>query len=229
MTSDNFIYPNEKLKLWNGRQCNWDYTRPVEQEHVKELINIACSAPSKNNINFIEIQVFENSLDTQKVITEKAKGAEGETIKTSTEAPLTFFMGLRKSPKKWMEKYYPKDYLEMLNRSQGNDSSFYAEYNKFCYMTGAFIAGALSKKANDFGYKTGINCCFIPKTKLFNSESSVFLSVGIGHPFYQKHALRGLPNHVKDRGQGPYRKKYHPVFSHIKDNVLVTSTNGTPL
>ena len=41
-----------------------------------------------------------------------------------------------------MEKYYPKDYLGMLNRSQGNDSSFYAEYNKFCYMTGAFIDSA---------------------------------------------------------------------------------------
>lgn len=218
---ESFQYPNKKLEYWNGCQRNWDYDQPVKQEHVKELIDIALSAPSKNNLNLLEIQVFENSLETQKNISETARGSETESIKSSTEAPLTFFFGYRRNQKQWLKAESLHDYQEMLLRAHGEDEIFYKECMRHADMAASVIVGALSIKAIEFGYKTGINCCFMDGATLHNSESIVFLSVGIGNPLHEDHLLRGLSNTEGERGQGPYRKKHQPIIKHIKDNLLV--------
>lgn len=223
-----FQYPSKDLEYWNGCQRNWDYSRPVEPDHVQRLIDIALSAPSKNNLNLLEIQVFENSLETQKNITEKARGTLNSAIKTSTEAPLTFFIGARGEQAQWLKKENPHDFLEMISRSNGINENFYKECTKHCYMAAALIAGAISIKAIEFGYKTGINCCFMQDTKLYNSENPVFLSVGIGHPFHSDHALRRYPNnmspnHITGNLQGQNRTKYKTKFTHIKNNINVTN------
>lgn len=237
-----FQYPSKDLEYWNGCQRNWDYSRPVEPDHVRRLIDIALSAPSKNNLNLLEIQVFENSLETQKNITEKAKGSENEAIKTSTEAPLTFFFGYRKNQATWLKEESQHDFLEMMSRANGVNEKFYWECMRHADMAASIIVGAVSIKAVEFGYKTGINCCFMqnPPTLLYNSEYPVFLSVGIGHPLHEDHSLRRYPNHlteeqletaIKHNGahlppgtlQGPYRTKYKTKFTHIKNNVVITS------
>lgn len=235
-----FEYPSEDLRIWNGCQRNWDYSKPVEPEHVQRFIDIALSAPSKNNLNLLEMQVFENSLETQKFITQNAKGEPHEkTIKTSTEAPLTFFFGRRKGQSQWMREESPDDFLDLVYRSGGINEKFYNECMVQANMAAALIVGAISFKAHEFGYKTGINCCFLPKTKLYNSENSVFLSVGIGHPLYKDHSVRRFPNGLtpeeveiaKEHGiekvglesQGPYRTKYKMLFTHIQNNVDITN------
>lgn len=219
-----FKYPSKDLEHWNGCQRNWDYSRPVEQEHVKRLIDIALSAPSKNNLNLLEIQVFENSLETQKAITKFARGTENSAIKTSTEAPLTFFFGIREKQVQWMKEESPHDFLEMISRSDGVNDNFYSECMKHTYMAAALIAGAVSIKAIEFGYKTGMNCCFMQNTLLYNSENIVFFSLGIGHPFYNDHSLRRYPNDASPGKplQGPYRTKHKTKFTHIRNNIDVT-------
>ena len=220
-----FKYPNEKLEHWNGCQRNWDYSNPVKEEHVKQLIDISMSAPSKNNLNLLEIQVFENSLETQKSITKYARGSIDDTIKTSTEAPLTFFIGLRSGYARWLKEESPNDYAEMISRSNGLNDKFYQECAKHSYMAASVIVGAISLKAIELGYKTGINCCFMENTKMHNSDNTTFISVGIGHPFYKDHSLRKYSNTSleddEEIGQGPVRPKYKTTFTHIKDNNIV--------
>lgn len=219
-----FQYPSKDLEYWNGCQRNWDYSRPVEPAHVQRLIDIALSAPSKNNLNLLEIQVFENSLETQKTITEFARGSETSAIKTSAEAPLTFFFGIRKKQVQWMKEESPHDFLEMISRHDGVNDKFYSECMKHTYMAAALIAGAVSIKAIEFGYKTGMNCCFMQNTLLYNSENIVFFSLGIGHPFYNDHSLRRYPNDASPGKllQGPYRTKHKTEFTHIRNNIDVT-------
>lgn len=220
-----FKYPNEKLEHWNGCQRNWDYSNPVKEEHVKQLIDISMSAPSKNNLNLLEIQVFENSLETQKSITEYARGSENESIKTSTEAPLTFFFGYRKNQATWLKEESQHDFLEILSRADGINEKFYWECMRNADMAASVIVGAISLKAIELGYKTGINCCFMENTKMYNSDNPTFMSVGIGHPFYKDHSLRKYSNTSleddEEIGQGPVRPKYKTTFTHIKDNNIV--------
>jgi hypothetical protein len=222
--SELFKYPSKDLEYWNGCQRNWDYSRPVESSHVKRFVDIAVSAPSKNNLNLLEIQVFENSLETQKSITEKAKGQEGQSIKTSTEAPLTFFFGIRKKQHEWLKEESPLEFYEMERRANGINEDFNKECMKQTYMAASLIVGAISIKAIEFGYKTGINCCFLKETKLYNSENVVFLSVGIGHPFYDDHLLRNYSNNMA--GRESCRTKHKTKITHIKNNIDITKINS---
>lgn len=220
-----FEYPSKDLERWNGCQRNWDYSRPVEPEHVQRFIDMALSAPSKNNLNLLEIQVFENSLETQKAITENAKGSPKDSIKTSTEAPLTFFFGYRKGQKQFIREESPVDFLDLFARHNGVNENFYKECMRHADMAAALIAGALSIKAIELGYKTGMNACFMPGSKLYNSDSNVFLSIGIGHPFYEDHTWRKYSNNTsptkgtKEELQGPFRPKYKTKLTHIKNNT----------
>ena len=221
-----FQYPSEDLKIWNGCQRNWDYSKPVKPEHVQRFIDIALSAPSKNNLNLLEIQVFENSLETQQYISHYARNSLEVSIKGSTQAPLTFFFGFRETGSALLREESPIDYLEMLARANDSKEKFYAELSKHSYMAAALIVGAVSIKAIEFGYKTGINCCFMANTKLFESDNKVFLSLGIGHPLYEDHNLRGYvngstPEKPTAGGQGPYRTKWKTKFTHVKNNEIV--------
>jgi len=215
-----YNFPNASLKYWNGCQRNWDYSKPVNKDHIKLFIDIALSAPSSNNLNLLHIQIFENSLLTQKNITHYARGHLSHAIKTSTEAPFTIFFAKRDNIEEIIATDHRHDYLEMLQRHKKNLDKFNAECTKHAHMHASLIAGACSYKAIELGYKTAMNCCFLPNTSLYKSSEKVFFSLGIGYPLLENHEDRGKDNN-RNKNQGPYRPKYKTKFSYIQDDKIL--------
>lgn len=215
-----YVFPNELLEQWNGCQRNWDYSKPVLPEHVDILVNIARSAPSKNNLNLLHIQVFENSLDKMKPITKRAKGKVGtEPIKTSTLAPLTIFLASRIDRHIFLKEENLHHWNELCDRKKDEESRN-EELERVMHNYAGVIAGAVSHKAIELGYKTGINSCFLKDTPLLDTEDKVVLSIGIGHGMYKYHNMRHLPQ-PGYKGQGPTNLKYAAPFVHYKNNEII--------
>lgn len=215
-----YIFPNEMLENWNGCQRNWDYSKPVLPEHADILVDIARSAPSKNNLNLLHIQVFDNSLDKMKPITDSAKGKVGsEPIKTSVLAPLAIFLALRKDRYIFLKEENPHHWNDLYTRKKDQESRN-KELDRVAHNYAGVIAGAVSYKAIELGYKTGINSCFLENTLLIDSEDKVILGIGIGHGMYKYHNMRHLPP-PGYRGQGPKNLKYTAPFVYYKNNQIV--------
>jgi nitroreductase len=215
-----YIFPNTILEHWNGCQRNWDYSKPVLSEDVDLLVNIARSAPSKNNLNLLSIQVFENSLEKINPILENARTSPNISPKYSVQAPLTIVLGWRIDRYVFLAIENPHHWNELYDRSKDNVHKRTEELSKVTYTYAGVIAGAVSYKANELGYKTGVNTCFMYDTKMIDTDDSVILSIGIGHPLYSKHSDRHKTNDGKN-GRGPKNQKYVAPFIHFKNNQII--------
>lgn len=220
-----FTFPNKLLEQWNGCQRNWNYDKPVELDHAKMLVDIARSTPSKNNLNLLSIQAFENSPKTLQAISEIAKGSPSEAAKTSAAAPLTIAIGWRQDRHKFLQEDHLHDWLEIKNRHTDeygtrNTEGQEKELEKVTYTYVGVIAGAVSYKANELGYKTGVNTCFLRNSRMVYGKDHLIMTIGIGYPLYEDHARRSETNNGKN-SQGPQRTKMTAPFIHVRNEKII--------
>ena len=165
----------------NAERCqrNWDYERPVSQEHVDTIVHVATTMPTKNNRKYYELLVSTNQDFNRMCYTHAVDPRnlhfQNKEIHRNTQvvAPLLLI-------------WRPVD-LDSV------DNPFRDDYRDDFLISTGISSGAAVLAANSLGYRTGYCTCF-DTNELYESMQDQFgvqhydrtfrkiLTVGIGHP-----------------------------------------------
>jgi len=173
------LHPTEAVKSAERCQRNWDHSRPIPEEDIKKIVDVATTMPTKNNREYYELIVSTNP-DFNRLCYEYSIDPRNEHFKdrkihrnTQVDAPLLLM---------WR--------TTDLDRI---DNPFDDSYQKDFHISVGISSGASVLTANQMGYKTGYCQCFntgplfdILEQKfnlpIVNTIYKDLLVVGIGHP-----------------------------------------------
>lgn len=167
----------EAAKSAERCQRNWDYSKPVSEDDIKKIVEIATTMPTKNNLAFYKLIVSTdkdfNRMCYRYAIDHKNKHFTNRKIHRNTQvtAPLLLV---------WI----PADLNEI-------DNPFNQNWEDSYVTSVGISSGAAVLAANQLGYKTGFCGCF--RTELILTEMKHryniptprfkrILAVGFGHP-----------------------------------------------
>ena len=171
------LHPTEAVKSAERCQRNWDHSRPIPEEDIKKIVDVATTMPTKNNREYYELIVSTNP-DFNRLCYEYSIDPRNEHFKdrkihrnTQVNAPLVII-------------WKPAS-LEDL------DNPFNDNFLKDYHISIGISSGASVLTANQMGYKTGY-CGCIEENELFDTIEKNYnistknrfnaLIVGFGYP-----------------------------------------------
>jgi nitroreductase len=169
----------ETVKTAERCQRNWDHSKPVLEEHVQQIVNVATNMPTKNNRSYYDLIVSTNK-EFNRTCYKYAVDSRNLHFKdreihrnTQVDAPLLL-----------MWRTTDLDSI---------DNPFDDSYQKDFHISVGISSGAAVLTANQLGYRTGYCQCF-ESGPLFDTLEQKFnlpivntiykdlLVVGIGNP-----------------------------------------------
>jgi len=173
------LNPIEAVKSAERCQRNWDHSKPISDEDIKKIVEVATTMPTKNNRSYYELIVSTNR-NFNRMCYEHATDPNNKHFtdrkihrNTQVDAPLLLI-------------WRPTDLDEI-------DNPFDENYKKDFLVSIGISSGAAVLTANQLGYKTGY-CGCIRNKELFkkietdyripvtNNNYSDGLIVGFGNP-----------------------------------------------
>jgi nitroreductase len=170
------------------KQCqrNFDLNKPVSNDHIQQLIDVAHNAPKKNSMRFFSLVV----LQSRDKVHEFAKvtlpevlaksGAPDAVVQAQAYAPLVMC---------WVhDDYLHKEYFaQEPHKAAGHDPDMK-------YLHVGISSTCVAMKAAELGYKTGFCACYGSSRELlkkYGIDGEIVLFLGIGHPqeninYYEK-------------------------------------------